>query len=99
MDLEEEAAAVRFKRAVHRAGRAAGIGARRIVLAAPALPVVADCQVALHEIHLLPIVVHEGFGRVDAGLKAQQSRAAAALCRLVERTGEDLLLNPSGIAW
>src|SRR5437763_7082513 len=98
MNLEEETTAVRFKRAVHGAGWATGIGARREILAAPALGVVADRQVALDQIHLFPILVHEGFGRVDSGLKAQQPRAAAALLRFVERAGEDLLLDAGRIA-
>ena len=44
MDLEEEAAAVRFERAVHGARRTAGVGAGREILAAPPLSIVADRQ-------------------------------------------------------
>src|SRR5439155_11293641 len=98
VNLEQQTAAVRLEGAVHRAGRPAGIGARRKTLAALPRRVVADCQIALDEIHLFPIIMHEGLGRVDAGLEAQQPRAAAVLLRLVERAGEDLLLDAGGIA-
>src|SRR5258708_5332103 len=98
MDLEQEAAAVRFERAVHRAGRAAGIGAGREALATPPLGVVADGQIAVDEIHFLPIFVHERLGREDARLEAQQPGAIAALADLVEGAGQDLLLDAGGIA-
>src|SRR5438045_2442163 len=97
VDLEQEAAAVRFERAVHRAGRAAGIGAGREILAAIAVQVVADRQIALDQVNLFPIFVHERRGGVDAGREAQQPGAAAALGGLVERAGEDLLLDAVGI--
>src|SRR5271165_412561 len=47
MDFEQGAAAVRFERPVRRAGRPAGIGALGKILAAAALRIVADRQVAL----------------------------------------------------
>src|SRR5437588_444892 len=98
VNLEQQTATIRLERTVHRAGRAARIGARRKALAALPIRVVADRQITLDEIHLLPIIMHEGLGCVDAGLEAQQPCAAAVLLRLVERTGEDLLLDAGGIA-
>src|SRR5438105_14717980 len=77
VNLEQQTAAIRLERTVHRAGRPAGIGAGREILAAPTLGIVADRQIALDEIHLFPIIMHEGLGRVDSGLEAQQPRAAA----------------------
>ena len=67
MDFEQQAAAVRFERAVYGAGRAAGIGAGREAFAALALGIVADGQIAVEEIHLFPIFVHERLGREHAG--------------------------------
>src|SRR5437763_5408796 len=96
VDLEQEAAAVRFERPVHRAGRAAGIGAGREILAALAVHVVADRQIALDQVNLFPIFVHERRGGVDAGREAQQPGAAAALGGLVERAGEGLLPDAVG---
>src|SRR5204863_1605413 len=98
VDLEQEAAAVRLEGAVHRAGRAAGIGAGSEALAALAGDIVADRQIALDEIHLFPIFVHERLGREDARLEAQQPGAAAAPALFVEGAGEDLLLDAGGIA-
>src|ERR1700733_515726 len=59
MDLEQGAAADRLERAVCRAGRPAGIGAFDETLAAVALRVVADRQVALEQIDLFPIFMDE----------------------------------------
>src|SRR5579884_139336 len=78
---------------MHRAGRPAGVGSGRKILAARAGGVVADGEVALDEIHLLPIVVDEGSGREHAGLKAEETGAAAAAAVFVERPREDLLLD------
>src|SRR5438874_6443637 len=75
VDLEQEAAAVRLEGAVHRAGRAAGIGVGREALAAFALGIVADRQIAVDEIHLFPILVDERLGREHARLEAQQPGA------------------------
>src|SRR5260221_5223805 len=68
MDLEQGAAAVRLERPVRRAGRPAGIGALGEVLAALALGVVTDRQVAFEQVDLLPVFVDERRGGVDAGL-------------------------------
>src|SRR6185312_12685272 len=76
-----------------------GIGAGGVVLAAVALGVVPDRQVARDEIHLLPVIVDEGRGRVDARLEAEEAGAAAVLRPLVERAGEDLLLDPPRISF
>src|SRR5277367_4398380 len=64
-----------------------------------ALParVVADGEVAGDEVDLFPVFVDEGLLGVDAGLEAEEPRAAAALRLLVESAGEDLLLDAGGI--
>src|SRR5579859_1966465 len=98
MDLVEEAAAFRLEGAVRGAGRAAGIGAGGKALAAAALGVVADRQVARDEIDLFPIIVHEGRGREDAGLEPQEPGPAAAAPRLVEGAGENFLRDAGRIA-
>src|SRR4029077_2514652 len=77
MDLVEQAAALGFEWSVMDAGRAAGIGTSRERLAARALPVIADDEVAGNEVHLLPVIMHEWRGRVDAGLEPQHPRAAS----------------------
>src|SRR5438034_8293074 len=89
MDFEEEAAAFRFERAVDGTGRAAGVGAGRKALAAAPQGIVADGQVAVDQIHLLPIFVDKGRSGKGAGGKAQKPRPAAAALILVERAGED----------
>src|SRR5271168_3453079 len=98
MDLEQGAAAVRLERPMRCAGRSAGIGALGKILAAAALRVVADRQIALEQIDLLPIFMDERGGGVNAGLEAQQPRPAAAVVRLVEAAGQDLFLDARRIA-
>src|SRR3989442_963320 len=66
--------------------------------AALAVPVVADDQVARDEIHLFPVIVHEGLARMHAGIEAQVTRAGAAPVFLVEESGEHLLPDPVRIA-
>src|SRR5437764_14183345 len=87
MDFEEEAAAVRFERAMHGPGRPAGIGAGGEALAALAGGIVADSQIAFDEINLFPINMDERCGRVDPGLEVQSAAAAGALLRLVGASG------------
>src|SRR5688572_8350811 len=98
VDLVEHAAAARAERAVVHARRSAGVGRREALLAALALPVVADHEVALHQVHLLPMIVHEGLGGECARLDLQQPRAAADLVVLVQVRGQDLLVEAGRIA-
>src|SRR6266704_2311941 len=94
MHLQQQTPSFRLERPVRRAGRAARVGAGTEAGAAPAVPGVADDQVARDEIHLLPVIVHEGLGRVHAGIEAQVARAKAALLFFVEESGEHLLPDP-----
>src|SRR6266446_2865625 len=98
MHLEEKAACFRFERPVKRPRRAAGVGVGTEAGTAFAVPVVADDQVARDEIHLLPVIVHEGLGGMHARGEPQVTRAEAALGLLVEEPGEHLLLDPLRIA-
>src|SRR6185295_14949496 len=93
VNLEQQATALRLERPVRRARRAAGVGARPEFLAAVAVSVVADDEIARHEVHLLPVIVHEGLGRVHAGSEPQVTAAMPALRLLVERAGQYLLLD------
>src|SRR5262245_47712800 len=93
VNLEQQAPALRLERAVRGARRTAGVGARPEFLAAVAVSVVADDEIARHEVHLLPVVVHEGLGRVHAGRESQVTRAMPAPRLLVERACEYLLLD------
>src|SRR5205807_6780209 len=86
------------ERTVMHAWGPAGIGRREALLAALALLVVADDEVALHHVHLFPVVVHERLGGEGACLDLQQARAAAALAFLVEIRGEDLLVEARRVA-
>jgi hypothetical protein len=98
VELIEQAAAIRLERPVINARRPAGIGRGVERFAALSLRVVADDEVAGDQIDLLPMVMHERRGGVDAGLEAQQSGAAAHLTVLVEVAREDFLLDARGIA-
>src|SRR5215469_6867837 len=98
MGLVKEAAAVRFERAVHSTRGPTGVRARWEVLAAAALCVVANGQVALDQIDLLPVFVNKGLGREHAGGKAQEASAAAAAPLFVEGAGQDLLLDAGRVA-
>src|SRR5437868_3659592 len=98
MDLVEDAAALGGERAVVRARRPTGVGGRKTLLAAAALRIVADDEIALRDVDLLPVVVHERLGGVRAGLDLEESRAAAALFHFVEIGGEDLLVEPRRVA-
>src|SRR3954465_11567483 len=79
VNFMEDAASTRRKRPMVRARRAARIGGRKALLAALALRIVADDQVALHYVHLFPMIVDERLRGEGARLYAQQARAAAAL--------------------
>jgi hypothetical protein len=46
--------------------------------------VVADDEIAGHQVDLLPVVMDEKHGGVDTGIELQQARAAAHLPGLVE---------------
>src|SRR5437879_1102064 len=98
MHLVKEAAALRFEWTVMNAGRSASVGRSIECLAALALRVVADDEIAGDEIDFFPMVVHERRGGVGAGRKAQEPRATAHLAALVEIAGENLLLDAGGIA-
>src|SRR5258706_11943060 len=93
MDFEQQAALLGFERTMMNAGRAAGIGRAEEGLAALALRVAADDEIAGEEINLLPMIVHKGRRGVDARIEAQQPRAAAHLLPLVDVACEDLLLD------
>ena len=80
------------------AGRPTGIGRRRKRVTAGPGGVVADDQLTGQQVHLLPMVMHERGGGVDARIEAQQPGAASHLAGLVEIAGEDLLLDAGGIA-
>src|ERR1043166_8938470 len=66
MHLVQDAAALGGERTVLHARRTAGVGRGEGLLAAAALRVVADDEVAVHDVHLLPVVVHERLGRICA---------------------------------
>src|ERR1700747_727474 len=98
VDLVKNAPASGCERTVAHARGAAGVGRGEALLAALARGVVADDQVALYDVHLFPVVVHERLGGERARLDLQQARAAAALAFLVEVRGEDLLVEARRIA-
>src|SRR5260370_26001321 len=98
VDLVEQAGALGFERSGIDARRAAGIGRRVEGLTALALLIVADDEVARDQIDLLPVIMHEGRSGVDAGIEAQQPRAASHFAALVEIARENFLLDPRGIA-
>src|SRR5882757_5007963 len=60
--------------------------------------VVADGEIPRDEVNFLPVFVHEWLGGVDAGRKAEQTRARAALVVFVERPRQDFLLDTGRIA-
>src|SRR2546427_6966916 len=98
VDLVKNASASGCERTVVHAWGPTGIGRREALLAALALLVVADDEVALHHIHLFPVVVHERLGGEGARLDLQQPGAAAELVDLVEIRGEDLLVETWRVA-
>src|SRR5438045_561701 len=82
--FEQQASVLRLERAVEGAGRAAGIGVGTELLSAVAVHIIADDQIAGHDVDLLPVFVDEGRGRVHAGLEPQMARAKAFLLHFVE---------------
>src|SRR5688572_16603599 len=98
VNLVQDAAAAGGERAVVHARRPAGVGRREALLPALALLVVSDDEIALHHVHLFPVVVHEWLGGERARLDLQQPRAAAFLVRLVQVGGEDLLVEARRVA-
>src|SRR5687767_2302618 len=79
VNLVKDAAATGRERAVVYARRPASIGRREALLAALALPVVAHHEVALHDVDLFPMVVHERFGGERARLDLEEPGAATPL--------------------
>src|SRR5262249_57487945 len=77
VELVEQAAAIRLERPVINARRATGIGRGVERFAALSLRVVADDEVARDQIDLLPMVVHERRGGVNAWIEAQHPGAPA----------------------
>src|SRR5262245_41272858 len=98
MDFIEQTPAIRLERAVHGAGRAAGVGAGREVLAAISGSVVTDRQVTLDQIHFFPIFVDKRRGREDPRREAQETGSVAASPLLVKGAGEDLLIDTARIS-
>ena len=99
VDFEQHAAVFGLERAVINIGRTARIGGRLERLAALALGVVADREIARQQIDFLPVVVDERCGRVDARLEPQQPRAASRLAPLIDIARQDLLLDAGRIAF
>src|SRR6267143_4132468 len=93
VDFVEDAAAPGGERPMVHARRTASVGRCEALLAAAALSVVADDQVAVHYVDLFPVIVHERLGGIGAGLDLQEARAAAALGGLVEIRCQDLLVE------
>src|SRR5260221_523832 len=93
MHLEQEAAGFRLERAVNGARRPAGVGMGTETRAAPAVPVAADDQIPGNDIHLFPVLVDEGLGRIHARLEPQVPRAKAALSSFVKEPGKHLPLR------
>src|ERR1043166_6255630 len=98
VNLVEDAAALGREGAVVHARWPAGIGRREALLAATALRIVADDEIALHHVDLFPVIVDERLLGEGARLDLEQPRAAAGLLRLVEIGGEDLLVEAGRIA-
>src|SRR5712692_4700553 len=98
VDLVKNAPASGCERTVVHAGRPAGIGGCEALLAALAPLVVAHHQVALHQVDLFPVIVHERLAGKSVGLDLQQPGAAAELVLLVEIRGEDLLVEARRVA-
>src|SRR5262245_64174229 len=93
MDLIEHASFHRLERSVHSTRRTAGIGWSRETLAAIALRIVADDEIAGEQVHLFPVIVDERRRGVFTRDEPQEARTTAALARLVEIAREDLLLD------
>src|SRR6266850_2643973 len=98
VDFVEDAAAPGGERPMVHARRTAGVGRCEALLAAAALSVVADDQVAVHYVDLFPVIVDEGLGGIGAGLDLEQPRTAALFMNLVEVAGQDLLVKAGRIA-
>src|ERR1700758_1556739 len=90
MNFVEQTPPIRFERAVHSAGRAAGIGAGWETLTAVPCGIISNRQVALDQIHFFPIFVDKRRGRKGSRREAQKPGAAAASLFLVQGAGEDL---------
>src|SRR5262249_6027495 len=98
MHFQEQAAGFRLERSMIRAGRPTRVGVGRKRGATLAFRIVANDEVARHQIDLLPVIVDEGSGSEDAWCKSQQARARAAFGLFIERAGQDLLCNSLGVA-
>src|SRR5207244_12405611 len=93
VQFQQQAPAIRLERPVGRTGRTAGVRARTELLAAAAVFVAADDEVAGDHVHFLPVFVNERHCGVDAWLESQMPCAKALSVLLVERTSQHLLFH------
>src|ERR1700733_3907820 len=98
MNLQKQAPMLRFKWTMEGARRPACVGVWRKADATITIRVVADDQVTRDKVNLFPIVVDEGRGGVDTGSKAEMPGAKATLVFFIQRTCQDLLLDPLRIS-
>src|ERR1700674_4745483 len=98
MNLVERATLLRAERTMERPRGSTGVGGRLEGFSALPLIVTPHGQIAGEQVHLFPMIVHEGCGRVRSGLKAQQPRATSHLVALVEVARQDFLLDGGRIA-
>src|SRR5258708_10255946 len=75
----------------------ASVGIRLESFAALAVFVVADSEVACEQKDLLPVLVDEGRGGIDARCETKQAGPAATLLHLLQPTRKDFLPDASPI--
>src|SRR5712691_11318352 len=96
--LEEDAAGLGLERAVHGAGRPAGVGVGKELFSVAAIFVVPDDEVSGDKVHLLPVFVDKWLGGKNSRSDAQKARTIAALAGFVERSGQDLVVDAGRVA-
>src|ERR1044072_844860 len=95
MNFEQHASRFRSERAVHDAGRTAGVRVLREPLLRAA--VLADPpKLALDDVDFLPELVHQGLGADGAWSELHQTRATAAFTHFVQIAGENFRFESWG---
>src|SRR5690349_14561808 len=96
--LEQKTAGFRPERSVERARRAAGVSMGAEAYTALAVSVAPHDEITRDDVHLFPVFVHEGLGRMHARVEPQMTRAEAAFVLFVQESRENLLPDSVRIA-
>ena len=72
-----------------------GVGCKRLTTLT--VLVIADDQIARHQVHLFPVLMIEGGGGIDARFEPQQASPTASSINFIQAARKNFLLDPVGV--